>query len=131
MQGGGEVHKLRTSEFIPLAEQLNKDKKSYIAIFKGGISEEGVSWCSDCVVAEPVISGTILPHAAKIGLPVYIVDVGDRAEWKDPQNPLRVHASIKVNCVPTILKFKDGVVFERLKEEEVLDKDLVTAMLDE
>lgn len=122
---------MRTQEFIPIAEQLNMDKKSYLAIFKGGVNEQGESWCSDCVLAEPVISGTIIPQATKLGLPVYIVDVGDRTEWKDPQNPLRVHASFKVSCVPTILKIEEGVASERLKEEEVLNKDLVLAILDQ
>ena len=124
------IHKMYTAEFIPEAERLIKEKKSFIVVFKGGIDESGNSWCSDCVAAEPMINLVLLPEATKKDIPVYSVDVGLRPEWKDQSNPLRHHHDLKVSCVPTLLRFIEGICCHRLKEEEIMDKDLLLAFLE-
>ena len=45
----------------------------------------GVSWCPDCVRSGPAVKGVM----ADKGLSLLEVLVGQRAEWKDPQHPLR------------------------------------------
>jgi len=121
-------HKLRTAEFIPVADKLFAEKKTFLALFKGAVDSHGQSWCSDCVAAEPTIKSVLLPLAKKKNIPVYTVDVGQREEWKDKQNPLRVHSGLKVDCVPTAIFVHDGVARERLREGDLTNRELIEAM---
>jgi thiol-disulfide isomerase/thioredoxin len=130
MDSASGEHKMYTAGFIPEADKLIAEKKPFIVIFKGGVDESGNSWCSDCVAAEPMVNQVLIPEAKKLGFPMYIVDVGLRPEWKDPQNPLRHHQVLKVNCVPTLLRIENGAVINRLKEEEIMQQDLLLAFLE-
>ncbi|RKP24717.1 hypothetical protein SYNPS1DRAFT_2118, partial [Syncephalis pseudoplumigaleata] len=63
----------------------------------------GLSWCPDCVDADPHIRTAIeaLPDSLLILCPV-----GDRAAWKNqPQHPYRCHPAIALTAIPTLIRW--------------------------
>nr|XP_020657292.1 thioredoxin domain-containing protein 17 [Pogona vitticeps] len=84
----------------------------------------GISWCPDCVKAEPIGRAELqnLPDGA-----VFIYcQVGDRAYWKDPDNEFR--KNLKLTGVPTLLKYGTP---QKLVEEECFNPELVRMLFQE
>ncbi|XP_069471133.1 thioredoxin domain-containing protein 17 [Ambystoma mexicanum] len=103
-------------EFKRIAEGCTND--SVFVLFCGSKNEEGVSWCPDCVTAEPVIRGELC-HLPEGSIFIYC-QVGERAYWKDPNNDFK--KNLKLTGVPTLLKYGSH---EKLVEDECLKSDLV------
>ncbi|KAG9485928.1 hypothetical protein GDO78_008815 [Eleutherodactylus coqui] len=81
--------------------ELEKHKgKPVFTLFCGDKNEQGVSWCPDCVKAEPVIRKELanLPEGSTF---IYCL-VGERAYWKDPNNEFK--KNLKLTGVPTLCK---------------------------
>ncbi|XP_078535459.1 thioredoxin domain-containing protein 17 [Lissotriton helveticus] len=117
-----EVKAQGYDEFMQTA-QCYKDKNVFV-LFCGTKTEEGVSWCPDCVEAEPVIRAELqcLPEGS-----IFIYcQVGERAYWKDPNNDFR--KKLKLTAVPTLMKYN---THEKLVEEQCMKKDLVQMMFSE
>ncbi|NP_001089800.1 thioredoxin domain containing 17 S homeolog [Xenopus laevis] len=106
-------------------ETVKKYKgKQVFAYFSGNKNDEGVSWCPDCVKAEPVVRGELksLPEGS-----VFIYcQVGERPYWKDPNNEFK--KKLNLTGVPTLLKCGTP---KKLVEEECLKADLVEMMFTE
>jgi hypothetical protein len=91
-------------------ETLKQTQKAFI-LFTGNKNEQGVSWCEDCVRAEPFFKEVVVPAAGKIGATFFICPVGERdvyfinliSSWKNPNHPLRSHKYIQVKSVPTLV----------------------------
>ena len=69
-----------------------------LVYFCGGPAHE-TSWCGDCRRAGPIILEVAC--AAKVLL--LHVDVGCKAEWKDPAHPFRTDPDLGISCVPTLM----------------------------
>eukprot|EP01032_Pedospumella_encystans_P026605 gene26605-30065_t len=93
--------KLREAE--ALASSTNKP---LFLLFTGSKNSSGRSWCPDCTAAEPVI------EEALSSIP----------EGKDP--------SIRLSCVPTLIKWKNGKVLARLNDSQSQMADLVAELVD-
>lgn len=61
-----------------LPEVLKKDLA--VAVFKGTTDASGNNWCGDCVVADPHINKVLVPLCKEKDIPIYFVEVGERAE---------------------------------------------------
>ncbi|KAM9319457.1 thioredoxin domain-containing protein 17 [Gastrophryne carolinensis] len=92
--------------------------KQVFALFCGDKDEQGVSWCPDCVTAEPVIRGE-MKHLPEGSVFIYCL-VGDRPYWKDPNNEFK--RIQKLTGVPTLVKLGTPM---KLTEEECLKPDLI------
>lgn len=79
------------------------------------------SWCPDCVIAKPVIEKALQAHKDNDQVALVTVQVGQRNEWKTPENPYRLH-ELKINCVPTILSLGNKL---RLNGSECSDEPKV------
>ncbi|CAH2219778.1 Hypothetical predicted protein [Pelobates cultripes] len=106
-------------------QEVEKHKgKPVFAYFSGNKNADGVSWCPDCVKAEPVVRGELknLPDDA-----VFLYcQVGERPYWKDPNNEFK--QVLKLTGVPTLLKC--GTT-QKLVEEQCLKADLVQMIFSE
>ncbi|XP_028856858.1 thioredoxin domain-containing protein 17 [Denticeps clupeoides] len=98
--------------------------KDIFAYFSGNKDEKGVSWCPDCVRAEPVVRGE-LPHLPEGSVFIYC-QVGERPYWKDSSNEFK--KTLKLSGVPTLLRYGTP---QKLVEEECFKSDLVRMMFTE
>lgn len=92
--------------------------RTVFALFCGDKNEEGVSWCPDCVKAEPVIRGE-MKHLPEGSVFIYCL-VGERQYWKDPNNDFK--KILKLTGVPSLLKVGTA---QKLTEEECFKPDLI------
>ncbi|XP_053562270.1 thioredoxin domain-containing protein 17 [Bombina bombina] len=106
-------------------QEVEKHKGTTVFVyFSGNKNADGVSWCPDCVKAEPVVRGELknLPEGA-----VFIYcQVGERPYWKDSNNEFK--RNLKLASVPTLLKYGTA---QKLVEEECLNADLVQMLFSE
>ncbi|KAM4701401.1 thioredoxin domain-containing protein 17 [Discoglossus pictus] len=113
---------VKVQGYEEFSKEVEKHKgKAVFIYFSGSKNAEGVSWCPDCVKAEPVVRGELdnLPEGA-----VFIYcQVGERPYWKDPNNEFK--KNLKLTGVPTLLKYKSP---QKLVEEECLNAELVKMM---
>ncbi|XP_043574447.1 thioredoxin domain-containing protein 17 [Chiloscyllium plagiosum] len=116
---------LEVSGYDEFMKAVDANKENTIfAYFTGSKDAQGVSWCPDCVTAEPVVRGLLseLPEGS-----VFIYcQVGDRPYWKDLKNEFRT--VLKVNAVPTLMKYGTS---QRLVESELHKPNLVQMLLSE
>ncbi|XP_055843337.1 thioredoxin domain-containing protein 17-like [Episyrphus balteatus] len=88
--------------------------------FSGSKSDAGVSWCPDCVTAEPHVLAAV-DKFAKDSVFMY-VDVGDRPFWKDMKNPFRTDKDIHIQVIPTLIRWKAQ---QRLEGDQCEKSDLL------
>ena len=61
-------------------------------------------WCGDCVRGVPPTKAVI----AAVGVSLLEIDVGDRAQWRDPNHPLRVDPQLKLTGIPTLIEWTEN-----------------------
>lgn len=79
-----------------------------------------MSWCPDCVEAEPIIADAMKQFADDSVL--IHVDVGDRAAWKDIKNPFRLDKDTNLSVIPTLIRWKKP---QRLEGDQLLKTELL------
>jgi hypothetical protein len=88
----------------------------------------GLSWCPDCVIADPLLRRactTLRPD-----LTLYECPVGMRSEWKNrPDHPYRLHPTTRLTRIPTLLFIADGLERGRLVEGDCAKPEVVEAFL--
>ncbi|PYI07007.1 hypothetical protein BO78DRAFT_429284 [Aspergillus sclerotiicarbonarius CBS 121057] len=108
------------------AQQLDVPEHSDAALFLVFVSSKDPAtrqpWCPDVRAAWPTITETFSGEdSPRLG----VVEVGQKPEWRDPQNIYRAHW--KVNCVPALVRYQRvrGEVVEtgRLVEGEILNQE--------
>ncbi|KAI9304102.1 hypothetical protein BJ944DRAFT_267351 [Cunninghamella echinulata] len=95
----------------------NEQNKVFVLFFGTELAETNESWCSDCVIADPLIRKALIPipNAVLIEAPV-----GGRNEWKgNNTHPYRV--KYDVPAIPTLYKWSKSGPGARLVEEEAAD----------
>uniref|UniRef100_A0A8C7KDS9 Thioredoxin domain-containing protein 17 n=1 Tax=Oncorhynchus kisutch TaxID=8019 RepID=A0A8C7KDS9_ONCKI len=98
--------------------------KDIFAYFSGDKDAQGMSWCPDCVEAEPVVRGE-MSHLPEGSVFIYC-QVGERPYWKDPNNKFK--KTLKLSGVPTLIRYGTP---QKLVEEECFKADLVRMMFTE
>lgn len=79
-----------------------------------------MSWCPDCVEAEPFINDG-LAQFGDDSVFIY-VDVGDRAFWKDMKNPFRTDRDTHLSVIPTLIRWKKP---QRLEGDQLTKPELI------
>ncbi|KAL9142338.1 hypothetical protein ABFS82_14G163200 [Erythranthe guttata] len=86
-----------------------------------------LSWCPDCVRAEPVIYKKLDSSPDDVAL--LRAYVGDRPTWRNPVHPWRTDSSFKLRGVPTLIRWEDGAVKARLEDHEAHVEPKIEALL--
>ncbi|XP_057807760.1 thioredoxin-like protein Clot [Salvia miltiorrhiza] len=97
------------------AEAAN-NKANFILFLADNEPSTNLSWCPDCVRAEPVIYKKL--EAASGNVALLKAYVGDRPTWRNPQHPWRVDPRFKLTGVPTLIRWENGSVKARLEDHE-------------
>ncbi|KAI8783255.1 thioredoxin domain-containing protein 17 [Biomphalaria glabrata] len=120
------VRTISVHGYEALTKALSGIQGSVYILFSGSQDEYGVSWCPDCVKAEPVINKNL--EKAPSDATFIHCHVGDRNYWKKQDNEFRKDPKFLVKCVPTLLKFGSP---QRLEEEQLFKDDLIQMMFEE
>ncbi|CAD6951361.1 unnamed protein product [Tilletia caries] len=88
------------------------------------------SWCPDCRDAEPAIHAVFgkNPNENHDGPAGYMLYVGDRPTWKDPNNHYRLDYGVQ--SVPTILRWENGKETGRLEDDDCQDEGKLRAFIE-
>ncbi|XP_029468257.1 thioredoxin domain-containing protein 17 [Rhinatrema bivittatum] len=98
--------------------------QAVFVLFSGAKNEAGISWCPDCMKAEPIVRENLqyLPEDS-----VFVhCDVGEKDCWKDPSNDFK--KNLKLTALPTLLKYGTP---QKLVEDECFKTDLVRMVFTE
>ncbi|KAF5323542.1 hypothetical protein D9611_005618 [Ephemerocybe angulata] len=76
---------------------------------------DGQLWCPDCRDVDPLIKEVFEPEDGPSALIVY---VGNRQQWKTPDNIWR-QEPWKITGVPSVVRLEDGKPGERLVEDDI------------
>jgi hypothetical protein len=101
--------------------------KPLFLLFYGEKNSFGKSWCPDCTAAEPVIEEAL--SAISTGCILLSCCVA-REEYRSPEYPYRTDPNIKLQCVPTLIKWHNGKVQARLNDSQSQLIDLVRELVD-
>uniref|UniRef100_A0A2P2P4G9 Thioredoxin-like protein Clot n=1 Tax=Rhizophora mucronata TaxID=61149 RepID=A0A2P2P4G9_RHIMU len=114
--------------FEKFKSEAAKYKANFILFLADKDPSTNLSWCPDCVRAEPVIYKTLEASADDVAL--LRAYVGDRPTWRDSQHPWRVDSSMfKLTGVPTFISWENGAVKGRLEDNEAHLEDKINALL--
>jgi len=107
----------------------NAAKHSALYVFFG--SEDpvtGESWCPDCVIADPVLRRACT--SLRPDLVLYECPVGARSAWKNqPEHPFRLHPTLRLARIPTLIFIDGGLERGRLVEGDCANPAVVEAFL--
>ncbi|XP_078278644.1 thioredoxin domain-containing protein 17 [Rhinoraja longicauda] len=116
---------LEVSGYEAFMEAVERHKgKTIFAYFTGSKDKDGVSWCPDCVEAEPIVRAE-LQKMPKGSIFIYC-QTGARPEWKNVANKFRT--KLNLTGVPTLLKYGTS---QMLVEGELLKPELVQMLFAE
>jgi thiol-disulfide isomerase/thioredoxin len=88
----------------------------------------GESWCPDCVIADPVLRRACT--SLRPDLVLHECPVGQRSAWKNqPEHPFRLHPSLRIARIPTLVFIERGMERGRLVEADCAKADVVEAFL--
>ena len=108
-------------EFYSFLQQAEASQSDNVyLLFTGSKNPStGHSWCPDCVRAHPLIEDQL---AALKGKNVFITMNVDREPYRSPDYVFRKDSKIALRCVPTLIKWVDGKVENRLNDDQSQQK---------
>ncbi|KAF5736409.1 thioredoxin-like protein Clot [Tripterygium wilfordii] len=104
------------SVFDEFGSEAPKNKVNLILFLADKDPSTNLSWCPDCVRAEPVIYKKLETSTDDVAL--LRAYVGDRPTWRNPQHPWRSDSRFKLTGVPTLIRWENGAVKARLEDHE-------------
>lgn len=115
------------SVFEKFKAETPKNKVNLILFLADNDPSTNLSWCPDCVRAEPVILKKLeaLPDDVAL-LRAY---VGDRPTWRNPQHPWRVDSRFKLKGVPTLISWENDADKGRLEDYEAHLEHKINALV--
>jgi hypothetical protein len=95
------LHETHWDYFMKGVETSFPDRPIYILFLADIPPNQSKRWCKDCVVAEPILFSEleeVVPNAVVVTCSV------SRAPYKSPGYPYATNPSIKLACVPTLMR---------------------------
>jgi len=126
------VKEFNVEGYDALIELLEKNPECQsdrvFVLFSGSVdATSGVSWCPDCVAADPVIAAALKQVEDDV---VFVhCAVGQRGFWKDQSNVFRTNSKLKLKGVPTLLSWHEPE--KRLVEENCAKLPMVKLLLED
>lgn len=93
-----------------------KNKANFILFLADIDPSTNLSWCPDCVRAEPVIYNKL--EASSDDIALLRAYVGDRSAWRTPQHPWRLDGRFNLKGVPTLIRWENDAIKGRLEDHE-------------
>ena len=106
-------------DFTTTLEELVNEKRNFFVFMFGSKDNNNLSWCRDCNFAEPFVS-----NGKKI-----VLKNNNSTLWvnipinKDKKYVYKYNKFLKMNCVPTLIYFKNGIEIGRIIQNDLFDQD--------
>ncbi|KAL2251382.1 UNVERIFIED_CONTAM: Thioredoxin-like protein Clot [Sesamum indicum] len=113
--------------FEKFRSEAANNKANFILFLADKDPSTNLSWCPDCVRAEPVIYKKL--EASPDNVALLRAYVGDRPTWRNPLHPFRSDSRFSLKGVPTLILWEDGVVKARLEDHEAHGESKIDALL--
>jgi len=116
-----------------LARTLQTYTSSLVFVLVTGEKDEGgVSWCPDCVTAEPHILGA-LRTIAESGRDVVLVECPVvRSEYKgNPSYPYRLDPHLAINDIPSLLRWGKTKPVIKLQGDQLDSTETILSLVDD
>ncbi|XP_047163988.1 thioredoxin-like protein Clot [Vigna umbellata] len=102
--------------FEKFRSEAAENKANLILFLADKDPATSLSWCPDCVRAEPVIYKKL--EASSDDIALLRAYVGDRPTWRNPKHPWRVEPRFKLTGVPTLIRWDNDTIKGRLEDHE-------------
>lgn len=109
------------------AESRADDKPLFVLFYGQKSKSSGLSWCGDCVAAEPIIESAL--SAIEGGCVLLSCSV-EREAYRSSEYSYRLNPAIKLACVPTLMKWRNGKSIARLNDSQSQIAELVQELVD-
>ncbi|XP_048323602.2 thioredoxin-like protein Clot [Ziziphus jujuba] len=113
--------------FEKFRSEAPKNKANLILFVADKDPSTSLSWCPDCVRAEPVIYKKL--ESASDDIALLRAYVGDRPTWRNPQHPWRVDSRFKLTGVPTLVLWENDAIKGRLEDHEAHIESKIDALV--
>ncbi|KAH6803490.1 Thioredoxin superfamily protein [Perilla frutescens var. frutescens] len=113
--------------FDKFTSEAANNKANLILFLADNDPSTNLSWCPDCVRAEPVICKKL--EAASGNVALLKAYAGDRPTWRNPHHPWRLDSRFKLTGVPTLVRWENGLVKARLEDHEAHLERKIDALL--
>lgn len=119
----------KTEDFGAALEKAMTTTLPLFILFTGAKQNNGISWCPDCVAAEPIIEASL----AKLSRPIVFLECPVlREEYRgNSEYTYRTHPTFKLACVPTLIRMSSDYskVTARLDDSQSQQEDLVEELI--
>ncbi|KAE8038196.1 hypothetical protein FH972_010728 [Carpinus fangiana] len=115
------------SVFEKFRSEAPQNKANLILFLADKDPSTSLSWCPDCVRAEPVIYKKLEATADDVVL--LRAFVGDRPTWRNPQHPWRIDSRFKLTGVPTLVRWENDTIRGRLEDHEAHIENKISTLL--
>ncbi|KAL5563363.1 hypothetical protein UlMin_033110 [Ulmus minor] len=115
------------SVFEKFRSEAANNKANFILFLADKDHSTSLSWCPDCVRAEPVIYKKLESTPGDVAL--LRAYVGDRPTWRNPQHPWRVDTKFKLTGVPTLVRWENEAITSRLEDYEAHIEKKIDALV--
>ncbi|XP_046824631.1 thioredoxin domain-containing protein 17-like [Vespa crabro] len=118
-------HVIGYENFLQFFKNFQTEESVFV-LYTGTKLENGQSWCPDCVEAEPFIEAglQVLSKTSHF----VVVEVGDRAFWKDPNCIFRKDSKTQLKVLPTLAQWGTQ---KRLQGSECQKEELLNMLFKE
>nr|AFK40345.1 unknown [Lotus japonicus] len=113
--------------FDKFRSEASQNKANLILFLADKDPATSLSWCPDCVRAEPVIYKKL--EASPDDIALIRAYVGDRPTWRNPHHPWRVDPKFKLTGVPTLIRWENDEVKGRLEDYEAHLENKIEALV--
>ncbi|GAV85700.1 DUF953 domain-containing protein [Cephalotus follicularis] len=104
------------SVFEKFRTEAPQNKANFILFLADIDQSTSISWCPDCVRAEPIIYKKL--EASPDDIALLRAYVGDKPTWRTPRHPWRVDSRFKLTGVPTLVRWENDTIKGRLEDYE-------------
>ncbi|CAM8967007.1 unnamed protein product [Rhodiola kirilowii] len=102
--------------FNKFRSEAPNNRANFILFLADKDPSTNLSWCPDCVRAEPVIYKKL--EAVSDDVALLRAYVGDRPSWRNPAHAWRNDPRFKLRGVPTLVRWENEAVTGRLEDYE-------------
>ena len=106
-------------DFTIIIEELINNKMNFFIYMFGTKDNNNLSWCRDCNIVEPFISNS----------KKFIFKIYNSILWinipidKDKKYVYKYNKFLKMNCIPTLIYFKNGIEIGRIIQNNLFNQD--------
>ncbi|CAH9085512.1 unnamed protein product [Cuscuta epithymum] len=119
------------AEFDKFIAEAPKNKANLILFLADPDPSTSLSWCPDCVRAEPVIYKKLEASSANDNVALLRAYVGDRPTWRNANHPWRADPRFNLKGVPTLIFWENNTAKGRLEDHEAHLENKIANLLGE